>query len=267
MLVSVIMKDDKIEFSDITSPEKLCEFLRCKGSNHKAYFQYTDMTALNGILKNRTIWLTRADKLNDLAECNGMNSTEKQKTYIASFTFGSMESVAMWFLYPRDHKAAVRVKFSQKIMNALQKLLTSTYRAYSTKEDDPTEYLIEEFYFTDIIYAHNGSLEYNMQKLLNSNKDKEKEQEGTVELLKKSDELKGLIKTAPWAYEKEVRLIVKLAQTEDTPEKIAVKFPDNAQGISVTLGPVNSYIKLLEVECGKSSLTNQISNEFTARFI
>lgn len=161
----------------------------------------------------------------------------------------------------------VEVKDSSLTENALQKLLTSTYRAYSTKEDDPTEYLIEEFYFTDIIYAHNGSLEYNMQKLLNSNKDKEKEQEGTVELLKKSDELKGLIKTAPWAYEKEVRLIVKLAQTEDTPEKIAVKFPDNAQGISVTLGPVNSYIKLLEVECGKSSLTNQISNEFTARFI
>ena len=164
-----------LDFSSIILPDDMRKFLRSKGGKHKAYFQYTDMTALNGMLTNKTIWLTRADKLNDLAECNGMNSAEKQKTYIASFTFGSMESVAMWFLYPRNHKAAVRVKFSQKIMNALQKLLTSTYRAYSTKEDDPTEYLIEEFYFTDIIYAHDGSLEYNMQKLLNSNKAKEED--------------------------------------------------------------------------------------------
>ena len=161
----------KTEFSSITSPEELCEFLRCKGSRHKAYFQYTDMSALAGMLSSNTIWLTRADELNDLAECNGMSKEEKGKTYIASFTFGSMESVAMWFLYPRDHKAAVRVKFSQKMMNALQKMLKSTCRAYSTKEGDSTEYLIEEFYFSDIIYAHNGSLEYNMQKLFNSNKD------------------------------------------------------------------------------------------------
>ena len=44
------------------------------------------------------------------------------------------------------------------------------------------------------------------------------------------------------------------------------EFPDNAQGISVTIGSVNSNIKQLDVECGKSRLTNQISGEFLARF-
>ena len=239
-----------IEIEEVKTPEMLRDFLRCKGGNHKAYHQYTNFDALEKIVSGHTLLLTRADELNDLAECNGMSAEEKQKTYIASFTFGQTESVAMWFMYSRCYKKAVRVSFSLKLMNELKKQLAK----------DPACYPIKDFYFSDVIYSHNGFFEHNTGKLLNDKANR-------IEHWKKSPVLRGLIKTAPWMYEKEVRLIVVLEKAEKDLKRLLINLPENTDGISVTLGPDSEITKEFNVELDKSSLTGQINREFIARFV
>lgn len=237
------------EIEEVKSPEMLRDFLRAKGGNHKAYYQYTNCEALGKIVSGHTLLLTRADELNDLAECNGMSSAEKQKTYIASFTFGQTESVAMWFMYSRCYKKAVRVSFSLKLMNELKKQLAKA----------PACYPIKDFYFSDVIYSHNGFFEHNTGKLLN-------DKDNRIEHWKKSPVLRGLIKTAPWAYEKEVRLIVVLEKAEKDLKRLLINLPENTDGISVTLGPDTDVCDGIDIKFDRSALAGQIDREFLARF-
>ena len=247
------------EIEEVKSPEMLRDFLRAKGGNHKAYYQYTNCEALGKIVSGKTLLLTRADELNDLAECNGMSSAEKQKTYIASFTFGQMESVAMWIMYSKCYKKAVRVRFSLKQMNKLKKQLAKDSYAVSADKKDTGRYPVKDFYFSDIIYAHNKFFEHNAEKLLNSH-------DTPIECWKKSPVLHSLTKTAPWAYEKEVRLIVVLEKAEKDLKRILIELPKTADGISATLGPDTDDLCNIDIKFDKSILAGQISGEFLARF-
>ena len=71
------------EIEEVKTPEMLRDFLRAKGGNHKAYYQYTNCEALGKIVSGHTLLLTRADELNDLAECNGMSAEEKRRWYFS----------------------------------------------------------------------------------------------------------------------------------------------------------------------------------------
>ena len=71
------------EIEEVKTPEMLRDFLRAKGGNHKAYYQYTNYEALGKIVSGKTLLLTRADELNDLAECNGMSAEEKRRWYFS----------------------------------------------------------------------------------------------------------------------------------------------------------------------------------------
>ena len=248
-----------IESEDVKTPEMLRDFLRAKGGNHKAYYQYTNCEALGKIVSGKTLLLTRADELNDLAECNGMSAEEKQKTYIASFTFGQMECVAMWFMYSRDYKTAVRVRFSLKQMNELKKQLAKDSYVVLTDGNDSVHYPVKDFYFSDVVYAHNRFLTHDTEKLLNDQNDR-------IAAWKKSAVLRGLMKNAPWAYEKEVRLIVVLEKAEKDLKRILIKLPEAADGISATLGPNTDDLGGIDIKFDKSTLTGQISREFIARF-
>lgn len=251
------------DFSKIRNSQELFDYLCQKGKRHMVYYQYTTKSVLKEIYTGKSLLLTRADQLNDLAECRGLSPEDKKKTYIASFTFGKMENVAMWFMYAaKPYKDAVRIGFSLKMMNALRNEVAK--KTHVMIDNQTRNVKIKSFYFADIVYAHAHYLEYNRQSLLNKG--------GCVDLIKESDELRGMIKTAPWAYEKEVRLIMTMVEAlPESAKSIKIKLPSNFQdGFSVTLGPGTDSKGLSALNPAlifeKSSLTGQISESFTARY-
>lgn len=226
------------EFSDLSTVEEIREYLETKGPGHRPVFQYTTLDALQGMLKSRRLYLTRMDKLNDALECRSAEE-RKKRVYIASFSFGTAESMAMWSMYGAPYKQGIRLTIPKRAITGTLKDFAKHPVLYSTETGHEISFGgSAALKMMDVVYAHNGSLEHRREKLL-------KKQGDFVIDAKDDPELAFCIKNEVWLAECETRMILELE--EELPgdeDQVAIDFGHAVDNLEVTGSPCLSLGEL-----------------------
>ena len=175
-------------------------------------FHYTTIDAAEKILRDRVLLLSISDTLNDLGE------PQQKDMYVASFSHGRIENVAMWGIYARPLSKGVRLRFLQ---SELRKLIQSNqYLApvlKRKKEDGSNEYKILQSHLnavevkgeaclSDVLYVDHYTGKRDTV-VVRWNNHSIALPLGVVVKLKESH-LLGLTKYSGWAYERESRFCV-----------------------------------------------------------
>ncbi len=226
------------EGKDTANPvsiDEFCWLLQQNGSLHNhGYFHYTTWGRLQKMLTGVDVGEKKKKRLFLMSASSALNDTEEKRDgfYVASFSFGEEEEVAMWTNYGVPKHEAVRIKFPMKAMTRwINKARDSITIYVQEKEDQPFHALDVKpvrIYFADIAYhGWNDLSPDTIQDAVRYMGEKFcffKEKKWRNEVLKTNDSL--LFKKRGWAYEREVRLIVQFDEIAKIRryKKIAIPF-------------------------------------------
>ena len=242
---------------NLVSLKDFCWLLRQNGLSHNhGYFHYTTWGRLKKMLtsidvgeekKRRLLLLSSSSSLNDALE-------NKPGVYLASFSYGGEEEVAMWTNYGVPKREAVRIRFPMAAMTEWKRENTLDRIVIYVREgnDQPFHALDEkpiDIYFADVAYyAGNDPVPRTVQDAVRYKGEhfKFKENKWRRSVQKTNNSL--LFKKRGWAYEREVRLVVQLKNTVQMQRyhQIAIPFDSvydamlevqNQKGTSVMYGP------------------------------
>ena len=226
------------EFSDLSTVEEIREYLETKGPGHTFFFQYTTLNALRGMLKSRKLYLARMDKLNDALECRSAEE-RKKRVYIASFSFGIAESMAMWSMYGAPYQQGARLTIPKRAITGTLKDFAKHPVLYSTETGNEIPFGgSATLKMMDVVYAHSGSLEHRREKLL-------RKQGNLVSDAKDDPVLAFCMKNEIWLAENETRMILELEEKlPDNIEKVAIDFGHAVDNLEITGSPCLSLAEL-----------------------
>ncbi len=210
------------------------KFLQCSAESHKAYFQYSRIGALRGMLQSKRLYLSRLSEMNDIDEFS--YHPDAEKIYVACLSFGSMEYMAMWRTQGGVGDDAVRLQFAA---NEVKRYLSKQHPVFIVKElgsgpspergDEIPADEIGYWSFHDVAYKYGKALMWNHQVVGN----------GRCHVLNDvwKAGLAGFVKSFGWMTENEVRLLVKLKHAHNEWKHIAVDFGDAIEGATIMTGP------------------------------
>lgn len=215
------------EFSKINEIDDLLKYLNGREYKHSYYYHYTNLCAVNSILKNNEFWLSPICRVNDNRDKEQYGNTKQQKEFFTlCFSTGVNENLPLWYLYSGINGQGGRIRFTKAsvkklINNGVFKLITVKNNVKNkellTLENEKTM----DLQFKDILYyridGEKVSLKYNTMTNYNFNELNEKIYPFF---------LKGLI----WYYEKETRLLVHL---KGEALKIIQQDPENEYRVSL----------------------------------
>ena len=221
----------------------IAEFLQLSALGHKKLFHYTKMENVRGILESKQLYLSRLSEMNDLNEYRGTRDADR--TYLACFSFGEEENMAMWKMYGGSPDESVRIQFGGATVAKCigkhdhQKVYPVRLSDDCQKGDEP-QLEIEEWSFHDVAYTYGKALMWNRKVV------------GTGRCRGLSDpyaipELKNRVKDFGWNSESEVRLVIRLTKSVPGLSRIAVDFDKPISSMSVLLGP--SLSKQTKFKC------------------
>lgn len=223
------------------SVQGLIDYLELKGKNHKKYFHYTTWDSLKKIYENNSFLLTRGNslKINDQHEAIMKGSYQEwNKTYIASFSFGSSENMAMWGLYGLPWEDAVRIAIPQKEMLSWLDSIKDVEVWDPQKKNNPLNNI--RVCLNDIVYV-NGKKNDDYYQLTHASRNWIVRNEAAFYRFDESSLMTGYIKNYAWHYENEVRL--KITTPFDVhSEKIKIDIPfETITSFEITTGPCFEY--------------------------
>lgn len=255
------MSDIKNDFAELTNNDEILSFLKVKGGNHNCYYHYTNLSSAVNIISSQSFWLTRGNSssMNDQHECHFKGTDDIwDKTYLASFSFGDSENMAMWGLYCLPWEEAVRISIPKKEMKKWLDSIKVIYKVENNNLGFPRIQPTVKFEKTlaDIVYI-DGRKESKSSKLFWGNRTIKLDKTKTLENISSCPKMTGYIKNAAWKYENEVRINIKFAETIGC-EKIAVAIPSEIiDAMEITTGPyfkgdITDYIR-------KNNLDNMLN--------
>jgi len=227
-------------YENIKTIDELILFLDNRSTSKTFIYQYTNIEALEGILKNKFLVLGNVMNMNDLYEYKLSKATLRKRSYISCFSRDDNENIAMWAMYGNPWNKGVRIGFKSTY---LKKLLKSTTEVY--KVDDkfnlleevkllPTEKL---FHCVSYYKKSENRLDWSSEKIyLNYLKG--------FENITTNPQLHGYIKHKAWSYENEVRLMIRLADGNEY-DRIGIKLTDEIiNEMQVMTGPsISPYMR------------------------
>lgn len=228
------------KFPTMTIPE-IIEFLIESAKGHGSLFKYTQIDKMEKMLASKKLFLSRLSEMNDLDEYANVKGADR--TYVASFSFGSIESMEMWKMYGGEPTESVRLGFK----GASVRRAISSQKFYKVKvvgneggieypEIDPAD--IEWVSFHDVMYKYGTALMWN-HKVMGTGRCPELKKVWSIK------ELQTFVKRYGWFVESETRLVVRLKAGTANCERIAMDFEDPIKGMCVLSGPVSS--KMLRI--------------------
>ena len=249
------------KFNSLENCDEILDFVKKHEMNHTYYCHYSTLTNMDKILDSEYIWLSSLKDFNDLCEFD--SADENENLYALCFSALYSENLPMWYLYGGVTGKGARITFKKtsfiKWLNNLEFILINT------RTDETENYIPVSVETHDVIYisSENG----NCRIKYNGGINKKLTIEG-YNLLKEKH--KGFVKSLPWFYEKEFRILV-LADDEasrrlnapNSEIRLAVRLrKDDFRTFDVMLGPesvitdYSAYIgftKFLSYKIQKSS--------------
>lgn len=225
----------------INTVQELIDYLELKGKNHKKYYHYTTWDSLEKIYENKSFLLTRGNSLNinDQHEAIMKGSYQEwNKTYIASFAFGSSENMAMWGLYGLPWEDAVRIAIPQKAMLSWLDSIKTAEVWNPQRKNGAIDNI--RACLNDIVYV-NGKKDDEYYQLTHAGSNWNVYNEKAFHRFDESSLMTGYIKNYAWHYENEVRL--KITTPFDVHcEKIKIDIPlETLNSFEITTGPCFEY--------------------------
>jgi hypothetical protein len=232
---------ETMKFEDLSSAQELHAFLKKKGSNHTGgYFHYSNIGALKGMLGSRKLHFSSGPEMNDWLETKKGSPEEWKRIYVASFSFGNDENMAMWALYGEPLADALRIKFRCKsLRHQIENLSCSgedgsgLYQVLDNGDYRPLDarFTIE---LIDVAYLSHrigrNTLYWNTETLREN-------QQSYLRELYRTPSFAGCLKNVAWRYERESRILIKLESRMPNVKKIAIDIGDALDDIAVLCGP------------------------------
>lgn len=222
---------------------------------HLSVSQYTEFTALKGMLQTRRLYLALGSEMNDLNECN--QSEKWKRTYVACFSNEHRENVAMWWMY--GYKGASRVTTRAGYKSRIPLRLTFQNSAVlrclvdhiefetinpvlgKNAEDacsHRTMFSVSGTSFHDILYrSEDGTPTPNTAK-------EYKLPDG--QLLLDCEPLTSYVKDAGWLYEKETRFAVFLKKPLPCIKRISIPIGEMLESMSILVGPCDNQDRAID---------------------
>lgn len=225
----------------VCTTEEIIDFLEKKGCNHRGgYYHYTTLSALNGMLQSKKVHLSIGSDMNDILETKKCNPERWKKIYVASFSFGMAENMAMWGIYGDPFHEALRIRFScyalNKVMDSVSKNANIPKKAEYSPEDKKYKYdsipNMPKYAakLVDVVYYHGGSLERDRKYIRQKNYPNVRE-------CWHNDAFTGYLKNEAWFYENETRLIIEFESELPEVKTIAIDFTEGLKTFDVISGP------------------------------
>ena len=224
---------------ETVSVSEIVDFLQRSAEGHTRLYRYTKITRVLDMLESKRLCFSRLLEMNDLREYK--NVEDANRTYIACFSFGKIENMAMWKMYGGDNNESVRVSFDNKKIVQCVKRLKKEKIFYSDSESKESigANQIESITFHDIAYAYGKALMWN-HKIVGMSRCK-----GLKEPFKVK-ELQGYVKDFGWASENEVRIMVKLKKCDPKWKRIFADFSGVVDTMEVLSGPVDDKFQKIK---------------------
>ena len=215
---------------------------------HDTYRHYTTLSALLGMIKSGSMWLTlgKSSKLDDAQEREKFGSSELWKrTYLASFVHDIEESAAMWGLYCKGSDKAVCVSFSRKAIKSWSVTLHKKAKRGDSvlinpqKRGSRCRKRIKEVEILDIAYADVAGSYFDRERRDFVSCDGVRSRK--IPSLKHDitkPEVTGMLKDYEWNFEHETRVLVRLKENVSHASKIAIPLNEELlRDMSITFGP------------------------------
>ncbi|MGN0827125.1 MAG: hypothetical protein ACI4QD_04235 [Kiritimatiellia bacterium] len=218
-------------------------------NTHTGYQHYTTLKVLKQMIENRSLWLSRLDnpELNDWNEFGKYGAPYGwRRTYISCFSYGRSECAAMWKMYCRPNKDAVRILVSRSGMQAWNrflgrpeavvanpirkegKIFIRGARRVKVKCAGLSDVLYVSMNGNDEVCDESGCIRWNGHGV-------------RIDDLRdwtQSKGIEGFVKDLAWQYEQETRLFVILQNEQCRAKKISISLPDEVLGsMSIVLSP------------------------------
>lgn len=269
------------------SINEFCWLLQQNGLSHsQGYFHYTTWGHLKDMLTPVDVGEEEKKRLFIMSASSALNDTQETTpgVYVASFSFGKEEEVAMWTNYGVPKHEAVRIKFPLKAMTRWKRENPSDRIVIYVQENEGQPFHALDvkparIYFADVAYhGWNDFSPDTIQDAVRYNGEKFwfKEKKWRSAVLKTEDSL--LFKKRGWAYEREVRLIVRFKETAKMRryKKIAILFDSvydamldaqNQKGDFVMYGPwcKRDGMKLEKIKGMRSPCQSSFQGELRMR--
>lgn len=205
-------------------------------SKHQWVHQYTRFDALEKIIGNRSLRLSRIDTLNDTLENRHMHDLWKKKVYVSCFTHRAYESYFFWKTYAKGCSSGVMLSFRSSCLQGLsihpdakceepplEKCNRSELSTAFSPAVDASTWGVFDYSVLDVMYCPRN---INLSKL---------------------EHFQGRLKFQEWDMECETRIRVAIR-----PKGIEYQFTDDKQYFYIP-GDDYVYAKLPE-ECLKSMI-------------
>lgn len=223
------MEHKKINsFSELTSINELMNYLdsaaRLKDSNY--VYQYTNISSFISMMDSGTIHLCNAKYMNDQLEYNNGDERLWKDLFFTCFMLEDEESIGMWSMYAQPWRDGIKISIPKDV---LRKWVSEVERIEEIDLDSkkPTGRNIDN---SNDFKVWLSAVAYTDADRINRKKEAETLHWGTLKnqnftFLNKYDALTGYLKDIAWAYEKEIRLKLKINRNH-TFKRIAIKIPD-----------------------------------------
>lgn len=291
-----MVRDDRLKKADIMNRlregsetnsvtiNEFCELLRFNGLSHShGYFHYTTWGRLQKMLTEVDVGEGKPKRLFLMSASSSLNDTEEKRDgfYVASFSYGGEEEVAMWTNYGVPKSEAIRIRFPMKAITKWMRENTRDIIAIYVKEKDGQQFHAlnvkpVDVYFADVAYyGRNDSTPDTTPDTVRYRGQKYRLEEDKWRDSIRKTNYSLLFKKRGWSYESEVRLIVQFCEIAKMRryKRIAVAFDSvydemldaqRQKGCSLMYGPwckkseyKSSKIKGICISC-KSSFTGEL---------
>lgn len=239
------------QFGNLQSCQDLEEYLAGREYQHSKYFHYTDLNAVDGILKNKGFWLSNVSGFNDTVDTEQFG-TDPQPFFSLCFSTGIHENLPLWYLYSGVDGRGARIQLtSVGIRDLIQNGSFSLCRINGEHKAEQIMPLKRgetmELSFRDVIYAQPQDKEGKYALKYNTMTNYQLTAE---EFESYRSQHVGFCKGLIWFYEKETRLLVRLKgiaeaewkqRTKTNPEddlRVVLSFDKSLyKRIKITLAP------------------------------
>lgn len=179
----------------------LAEFLSARGKTHNRYKNYTSQEKAAKVIDGGCLFLSDGKGWNDVPDRTQMRN---RKAFGMSFSYSTMENVAMWMLYSGNHgKAGTALDFPGSVLRDIMKTEEVEIGCFQGKSytNQTTIYAEDyEIFLTDIVYAEYTKDDKKVRLSLEDDhitKPKEVVEDPHI-----------FVKSYPWIYERECRLVI-----------------------------------------------------------
>ena len=212
-----------IKAADLLKKNKKVLPDRAKDFSNYTFWYYTSIDTAEKILASKQIYISNLSMMNDMVEAS-LHEKDKDSVHCLCLCNSNTEKIPMWYLYSGIAGNGVALGFTpfkmKKLIKSIEKISTVDGKSVLHKDED--------------FDLHYGWIYYRKAE-----KPKEimyKRKWYALEDPQEFDKENYFIKSYPWEYEKEFRIVIR-NKTEEKQERFALDISSVIDDIKIKLAP------------------------------